>query len=91
MLICSDIQIKDIAHIIVILYGIYSFFEAEGQAWYHGESCFTESQGRRFEAASPHLRGRFASVYPFLNPRIYLFLQYFRSYHIIDRLALVRL
>lgn len=57
MLICSDIQIKDIAHIIVILYGIYSFFEAEGQAWYHGESCFTESQGRRFEAASPHLRG----------------------------------
>jgi hypothetical protein len=40
----------------------------EGQAWYRGESCLTESPGHGFEAASPHLRGRLASVYPLSKP-----------------------
>jgi hypothetical protein len=43
--------------------------ENEGQSWCSCESCLTESPGRGFEAASPHLRGEGLHRFiPFLDP-----------------------
>jgi hypothetical protein len=36
---------------------LYALHHQEGQVWCNGESCLTESPGRGFEAASPHLWG----------------------------------
>ncbi|ONM35657.1 Cell division cycle protein 27 homolog B [Zea mays] len=41
---------------------------SEGQALCSGESCLTESPGRRFTAVSPHLRGKIDLVYFSLDP-----------------------
>jgi hypothetical protein len=41
----------------------------EGQVWYNGESCLTESPGHGFEAASLHLRRKGLPWFiPFIDP-----------------------
>jgi hypothetical protein len=48
------------AMIVVVVFFWKLYTGQEGQAWCYDESCLTESPDLRFEAASPHPRGRLA-------------------------------